>query len=62
MVESVNGIGAGLSRTQMEAELQVAVLKKQQEVVRDLGEQAVDMIRQSGMQSAGVGNRLDVSV
>ena len=59
-ISAVGGVNAGMSRVELEAELQVAVLSKQKEVIEDLGEQQVRMIEQAGIQ--GQGQRIDISI
>ena len=46
-VTAVGGVGAGLSEARFQAELQVQALKRQQEVVENVGAAVLDLIQRA---------------
>ncbi|MBI4559398.1 MAG: YjfB family protein [Candidatus Hydrogenedentes bacterium] len=59
-IESIRGVAAELSRAQIEAEYQVRVFKKQQEVVMDLGSAALKLIQTVLSVDAASGQNINV--
>lgn len=65
-VEPVGGpgaagsVGSAVSRVQLEAQYQVQVAKKQQEVVKDLGSAALQLIRTALNSATNVGQDLNI--
>ncbi len=61
-ISAVNAGGSGVSKAQLEAEIQAAVLGKQKEVLEDQGEQQVQLIQQALSAGGAPQGRLDISV
>ncbi len=59
---SVSGVGAVASSTQIQAAYQARMLKKENDVAKDLGASALKLIQASFIPTpTGVGNDLDIS-
>ena len=61
-MSAVSAVGGGMSRVQIEAEMQVAVLRKQKEVMQQQGEMAVKLIESAVAQSPVRSGGLDVRI
>ncbi len=63
-MNSINAIASTssvMSSRALSTQMQVAALKKQQNTMRELGDMAVQLIKQAGIADPAVGKKLDIS-
>jgi len=60
-VNGITGLGSALSNVQLQTQIQTAVLSKQQDVVKELGDLALKLIESASIDPS-VGRGLDVSI
>jgi len=58
---SLTGVSTGVATTQVSTAFQVAALKKQQDVTKELGQMAVQLIQSARIADPAVGKTLDVT-
>ena len=59
-ITSLGGVGAGLGEARFQVQYRARVLKEQQNVTKDLGSAAIQLVRAAMAAANSLGNDLDV--